>query len=117
MISAWLLKQWIDDAERGLAAFHEWYHKPNLQHFDKLRISKKELEPMFPNLQAQFGWCKKNGLTQTPLLLVNGKRFPNWYMQEDFTHFIESLIENDESTLKIIPAERMNYHGVMLADT
>lgn len=117
MISAWLLKQWIDDAERGLAAFHEWFHKPNLQHFDKLRISKKELELTQPHLKAQFDWCKKNNLTQTPLLLVNGKRFPNWYMEEDIRYFIENLLESDESSLNIIRTERMNYHGVMLADT
>jgi thiol-disulfide isomerase/thioredoxin len=117
MIAAWLLKQWQDNATKGLAALHEWYQKPNLQHFDKQRISKKELEPMLPHLQAQFGWCKKHNLTQTPLLLVNGRRFPNWYMQEDIKHFIEHLLESDESPINIIRAERMNYHGVMLADT
>ncbi len=117
MISAWLLKQWIDDAERGLAALNEWYHKPSLHHFDKLRIPKKELETMLPNLQAQFGWCKKNDLTQTPLLLVNGKRFPNWYMQEDITHFIDNLMDIEEYSHTNIRNERMDYHGVMLADT
>lgn len=117
MISAWLLKQWQDGSDAGLSALHKWYQHPNLMEFDKLRIAKIELEPMLKKLQAHGNWCKENNLNQTPILLVNGRRFPNWYMQEDIIHFIENLLESDESSLNIIQAERMNYHGVMLADT
>jgi hypothetical protein len=38
-------------------------------------------------------------------------------MEEDIRYFIENLLESDESSLNIIRTERMNYHGVMLADT
>ena len=48
-------------------------------------------------LIAQKGWCLKNGLEQTPTLLLNGRVVPHYYQAADLVNFIEPLLARLEA--------------------
>ncbi|MVO08983.1 thioredoxin domain-containing protein [Flavobacterium sp. TP390] len=78
-----------------LKAIEIWYKNNNLKNF------KKEYENFF--VQADLSKIillandnRNNGLTFTPVFLINNYQFPDKYEREDIFYFIDDLIEDEE---------------------
>ena len=47
-------------------------------------------------LESQFIWNKKNELTFTPAIIINGYHFPDEYERNDLLYFINELVEDEQ---------------------
>lgn len=97
MIAGWLVKEYFNDSTKGAEFIENWYRKPDLKAFDKLRLPIDVIKNQQYFLKTQNEWCVEQRLTLTPLLLINNKLFPLIYRTEDVRFHIEAVIEYEQS--------------------
>jgi hypothetical protein len=73
-----------------------WYSHPNANTFLS-KISVPLTAEDYKLLEQHKFWCHANRIYTTPTILINGKRFPNFYNPTDIQFFMEALIENADS--------------------
>ncbi|NER14795.1 thioredoxin domain-containing protein [Leptobacterium flavescens] len=86
-----LEKFFLEDEEKCLDAFKEWFQDRNIASWQKkFGISKKLTYKHL--LEAQSEWCKANSINYTPATVINGYYFPKEYEIKDLGLFIDELI-------------------------
>ena len=78
--------------EALMNALHEVYAE-NVDLEKWIQGSKKPQISYEKILATQRNWCQTNDLNFTPLLIVNGKPFPQEYDKGDLIYFMEDLME------------------------
>ncbi|MFH7000935.1 vitamin K epoxide reductase family protein [Flavobacterium bizetiae] len=78
-----------------LKALNDWFENRDLKKFLEkynFNYNEKLADSIF---KLQFQWCTANQLFLTPLLFINGYRYPQEYKREDLLFFIDEIIEDD----------------------
>ncbi len=66
-----------------------------------ITATDKVVQQMNALLQAQRQWCIDNGINFTPLMLVNGRRFPEIYDMGHVLLFVDDLLEEQEEEAQL----------------
>jgi uncharacterized membrane protein len=107
-IAAQLTEAWLQNPIYGEKMINEWYTKqglppntPALQNPSITKLAQTIIE-------NNSDWCNQNQLHRTPLLIINDKLFPSWYVPSDIVNFIEELliIEKPCNTGTVAPTVR-----------
>lgn len=76
-------------------ALKSWFENGNIDFwFEKYdKIENTMMIDEFYN--KQYEWCKINGYYSTPILLINGYKYPKFYERNQLEFFINDIIEDD----------------------
>jgi len=70
----------------------EWYSNPNPATFTK-KYGKGLKNDTATTLQKQKDWCHHNSIYVTPTIIINGKRFPNYYHPSDIEYLLAEMLQ------------------------
>ena len=75
-------------------AFNDWYDSLDAEKWFKKwnTCNNKKYNEL---LSKQVRWCLDNEITNTPVLLVNGRKLPDSYLPSDLEFFMEHLIHHE----------------------
>lgn len=87
--------------ENGAEAFLEllgsWFSEPNVGEWvRRYHVPIQGTEAIDAYYKVQHQWCIANDSFQTPLIFVNGYRYPKFYDRDNLKYFISDLIEDPE---------------------
>ena len=96
-LSARFLEIYFENGEETFRlASKEYYQNP-----DPLKWLKKWENCSDPKYQSNLSihkdWCEESGTYNTPTLLINGKKFPEFYHIKDLANLIEKVIEEEKN--------------------
>ncbi|WP_196891521.1 vitamin K epoxide reductase family protein [Aureivirga marina] len=94
-----LLELYHQNKESVLEPMHEIYSEGSNPKNWLQKWGATDNENFLEILKQEESWCKQNGITFTPLVLVDGKKFPDKFEYEDILYFIDELIEEKEEML------------------
>ncbi|MDX8554962.1 thioredoxin domain-containing protein [Tenacibaculum sp. 1B UA] len=90
-ISERLLQLYIEKNNDFNESFNHWYERIKIE-----KWTNKWGECTNSNynklLEKQVDWCRSNNLEKTPSILINGKKFPEFYRISDLELFIEVMV-------------------------
>jgi hypothetical protein len=76
---------------------HDWFEHKNQEHVHSILTKSSNEMKINLILEEQSSWNKKNNLTYTPALVINGYTFPKKnYERKDLVHFMNDLLEDED---------------------
>ncbi len=100
-ISERLLDLYFSERENFKEAYQNWYSKVKIKDWiEKWDVCKNS--KMSQILKTHKNWCIDNSINYTPSIVINGKLFPDFYSPKDIEHFIDKLIELEQTNTKEI---------------
>lgn len=102
----------IEGEKQLLKAIEIWYENSDMKNFKK-KYEKFFKQADLSEIIALADDNKNNGLTFTPVILINNYQFPDKYEREDIFYFVDELLEDEEILKKShLEQKAIEYYGM-----
>ncbi|MCZ8088995.1 vitamin K epoxide reductase family protein [Flavobacterium sp.] len=93
-----LLSIYFDEGEKKFVeALNFWFGIQDLEKWQKNYRMSFDIENIDKFYRTLNEWCVDNGFIYTPIILINGYKYPNTHSNEDIEFFINDLLDDDLS--------------------
>ena len=100
LVSQVIVEMYQESPNKAYKALQEWYSHKDLDKWQSTYGISSD-EPAMDILKHQLDWCKANDIKGTPTNIIENYFFPSAYDIEDLPLFMDGLIENRDTLLKV----------------
>lgn len=94
LVSCGMLKAFMEEDQSTFQSLiNTWYAQGNVKPWLKTVGLEKAEDRYLMILNEHTKWCKTNGISVTPIILVNNRIFPLFYEPTDLEYMVEALTE------------------------
>lgn len=83
-------------AEEFIRAMSEWFTHKDVSRLQPMKNQTVNPDAIDKILQSQLQWNRKNHITYTPAVIINGYFLPKQYQKDDIQYFINDLYEDED---------------------